>query len=380
MRTQQAPRKTFYKRRIMFSDYLSSFDINKFFAITEQADSASVIRVLEKDRANINDLPVLLSREAEKHIEKMSELSSRITRQRFGNIMQLYVPLYLSNKCENTCLYCGFRKGNKIKRATLSVTDVLREADILHGQGFRNILLVAGATHEVREKGYLETIVKKLSEDFTSVSIEIEELNTKEYKDLVNANLDGVTLYQETYDEELYPRLHRSGGKANYKQRLDSMDKIGASGVRKLGIGVLLGLSDFRKEACVLGLHCKYLINKYWRSSVGVSFPRLCESESSYKAMFPVSDTNLSQMIFAFRIVFPDNDLVLSTRESSEIRDYLCERGITYMSAGSRTSPGGYSKNRETGKQFEIADTRSVKEIHSVLENRGRDVVWKDWN
>lgn len=364
----------------MFNDFLSKFDLQYSFQSINDVSEDDILSALEKSKNHFDDLITLLSPSAQKYLDKMALKSQQITRRRFGNTMQLYIPLYLSNKCDNACIYCGFRTHNKIQRKTLSTEEVLNEADILYRRGFRNILLVSGATSDILKNNYLNTVINELSNKFTSVSIEIEEQNREFYEDLFKSNLDGVTLYQETYNPETYAQIHPEGKKSDYNFRLNAMDIIGRTGIRKLGIGALLGLYDFRKEAYMLSLHCKYLLQNYWRSSISVSFPRLCENESNYKAKYPVSDKDLMQIIFAFRIVFPDIDLSLSTREPPELRDYLAQNGITYMSAGSRTSPGGYLNKEKAGNQFEMEDTRSVEEICAVLSKKDIDVVWKDWN
>ncbi len=364
----------------MFYDILKSIDLEAYYKKLYSSTDEEILSVLEKEKTDISDLPILLSTNAINHLDKMAEVSERITKQRFGNIIQLYTPLYLSNKCTNACVYCGFRNNNKIKRKTLTQEEVLKEADILLAKGFKNLLLVAGTTQDIHKDGYLKNVVKILSKKFASVSIEVEELDEEYYRELVECGLDGVTFYQETYDEKIYPKLHPVGKKSDYKNRLNTMDYIGKSGVRKLGIGALLGLVDFRKDASLLGLHCRYLINKYWRSYIAVSFPRICESESNFNPEFPINDSELAQVIFAFRIIFPEIDLNLSTREPVAIRDYLCSKGITYMSTGSSTEPGGYSDGEGTGAQFDVEDTRSVEEFCNTISGFGKDIVWKDWN
>jgi 2-iminoacetate synthase len=364
----------------MFGNFLDAFSVEDLLAKTIDASAEEVSNVLNKQKISLTDLPVLLSTAAGHYLEQCAKRSREITKRRFGNIIQLYIPLYLSSKCSNACIYCGFRSSNPIARITLSPAQVFNEADEIFKMGFRNILLVSGATSEILEKNYLHDIVRKLSGQFTSVSIETEPLNELQYRELEQAGLDGVTLYQETYNRDLYSKIHPGGSKRDYSNRLNALDRAGKAGIRKLGIGILLGLHDYRLDALLLGLHCSYLIKHYWQSSIAVSFPRIRENESNYKPEFPISDRELAQIIFAFRMVFPDNDLVLSTRERPEIRNLLATMGITYMSAGSRTSPGAYSLHADTGKQFELEDTRTVAEICAALQANGIDPVWKDWN
>lgn len=363
----------------MLSDYLSKTQTGSLQKKLQTTDSHAVEAVLCKSAFRFEDLPLLLSPAAEPFLRNMGDLAESITRRRFGNIIQLYVPLYLSNKCRGNCVYCGFRNANPIRRKTLSVPEVLEEAEHLHNMGFRNLLLVAGETPDLFNGDYLPGLIARLSESFTAVSVEIQPLEEPQYRELVENNLDGVTLYQETYNSGVYEQVHPGGEKNNFEFRLDAMDRIGKAGVRRLGIGALLGLDDFRREALFLGIHCRYLIRHYWQSAVSVSFPRIRENESNYRAPHPVSDRQMAQMVFAFRMVFPDVDLVLSTREPPSLRDLLAARGITYMSAGSRTHPGGYALDSTAGQQFELEDRRSVAEVCNSLRNRGLDVVWKDW-
>lgn len=347
---------------------------------TKNVSAYDVESVLRKKKIRLDDFPVLISQAAGKHLYELAHKAQNITRQRFGNTAQLYIPLYLSNRCVNSCAYCGFHQSARIPRNSLTVEEVRKEADYIYRQGYRNILLVSGETPEIIQEGYLEKIICVLAAKFTSVSIEIQPLEEPQYKHLVNAGMDGVTLYQETYDTGMYAQVHPAGPKKDFTHRIETMDRAGKAGVRKLGIGFLLGLSDFRKEAAALAVHCRYLLKNYWKSSVALSFPRLRECETGYQAASPVTDRELAQIIFAFRIIFPDIDLNLSTREPPALRDLLIGRGITYISAGSRTSPGGYTGDSDSGKQFELEDTRTTQEVCTALQKNGLDIVWKDWN
>jgi 2-iminoacetate synthase len=364
----------------MFSDAIKSFNLEPFLKKMNETSDNQVLEVLSKSRHNFDDLPVLLSPSAINLLSEMADVSAKIKQNRFGNIIQLYIPLYLSNKCSGSCIYCGFQNKIQNARVTLTVDQVLQEADFIYQKGFRNLLLVSGTTNDILQDHYLNRILEELSHTFTSVSIEIQPLEQKQYQNLVLSNLDGVTLYQETYNPKIYETVHKGGSKGDFLYRLDNMDRAACSGVRKLNIGALLGLMDFREEAAYLAFHCKYLIQKYWRTAIGVSFPRLRESEAGFKAPSPVSDRQLAQMIFAFRIIFPDIDLNISTREPPALRDLLAKTAVTYMSAGSKTNPGGYHLHSSSGKQFDMEDTRPVEEICDALHKNGLDVVWKDWN
>lgn len=364
----------------MFSHELSRHDLTTNLRALNNTDHAAVASVLKKSRHSPQHLPSLLSPAAGEHLDEMAFVAERITRRRFGNVMQLYIPLYLSSKCSGSCVYCGFRSSNSIQRTTLSFEEAMAEGLELRKMGFQNILLVAGVTDDLFRENYLQRLVSRFSAWFASVSIEIEDLTESVYRELRNANLDGVTLYQETYNRDTFTAMHPGGKKSDFDGRLNAMDRVAAAGIRKMGIGALLGLHDFREEGLAIGRHVQYLLKHYWRSAVAVSFPRLRESEAGMKAPCPASDRELAQMVFAFRIVFPDIDLVLSTREPPELRDLLAGIAITYMSAGSRTSPGAYTLAQPSGRQFELEDTRPVPEICKALRAKGLDVVWKDWN
>lgn len=364
----------------MFSQFLREFDFGPWHQKAAQANDADVSAVLTKSHIALDDLPVLLSSQCLSHLDALAKRAQAVTRQRFGNTIQLYIPLYISNRCQNACLYCGFSTANRTPRKTLGIEEILDECNHIRNLGFRNLLLVSGETPELLQNNFLESIIKHLAKDFASLSIEVQPFDESVYRTLCEAGLDGVTLYQETYDPLVYTQVHPSGSKSNYPYRLDTMDRAAAAGVRKINIGALLGLGDPVYEAFRVALHCRYLLTRHWRSSVAISFPRMRESESRYRAPYPVDDRRFIQIMLAFRLVFPDQDLVLSTREPAALRDVLSSIAVTYMSAGSKTSPGAYTKSDTACSQFELEDTRSVEEIRSTLNANGLDVVWKDWN
>ena len=321
----------------------------------------------------------LLSINSESELNKLFSLSQRITRQRFGHTMRLYVPLYLSNNCINSCPYCSFSFSNKIERRSLTKDEILKEADILIQKGHRNILLVSGEDPKNITVGFLEEIVKELKPQVSLLSIEIEPLNYDGYKRLVDAGVDGVTLYQETYDKNTYESLHTSGPKSDYYSRLNAIDDAGKAGMRFIGIGALLGLYDWKDELKHLINHANYLSKKYWKSHISISFPRIQPNASHFKPLDTVNDEDLAKMISITRIMRPDDDLVLSTRESADLRYKLMPLGITRMSAGSKTSPGAYSSREYCGNQFQIADICSAAQVADTLKTLGYDPVWKDW-
>jgi 2-iminoacetate synthase len=355
-------------------------DRKALFARLYNATSQQVERAIDKDQPTPEDFPALFSPAADSFVEELAQKSAAITERRFGKVIVLYAPLYLSNECVNHCVYCGFSRKNQIKRVTLDIEEALTEADKLYQEGFRHVLLVSGEAPRHVGYHYLTAAIKAMGEKFSSVAIEVYPMEADGYKRMTEAGADGLVLYQETYDPKLYAELHPAGPKRDFAWRLDGPDRGGESGFRSLGIGALLGLSDWRQEALLMALHGRYLTKKYWRSRVAVSFPRMRSAEGAFAPANPVSDRAVVQMMCALRLVLPDAEAVLSTREPSEFRDNLIGLGVTRMSAGSKTSPGAYCGTEEGGKQFAIVDDRSPIEVSRTILARGHEPVWKDFD
>lgn len=331
---------------------------------------------------NFEKLLALISPAAENYLEEMARLAHRLTIQRFGRTIRLYAPLYLSNYCENSCRYCGFNKENKSERTRLTIDQAVEEANIIASEGFRDILLVSSEDRQFISIDYLAELARKLRDKFASISIEVYQMSGAEYAELFEAGIEGVTLYQETYDREAYSYYHPSGPKADYNNRLDTPVHIAAAGMREVGLGVLLGLTDWRLETLALAEHAHYLIKRYWQSHISFSFPRLRPAYEVGSSQFRhlLSDKNLVQMITALRLCFADAGLVLSTRERAQLRDHLVKLGITKLSAGSKTNPGGYSGHSGAIEQFEIDDNRSPAQVADMIKQQGFEPVWKDWD
>ena len=331
---------------------------------------------------NFEKLLTLISPAAENYLEEMAQLAHQLTVQRFGRTIRLYAPLYLSNYCTNSCRYCGFNKENEFERTRLTIDQAVEEANIIASEGFRDILLVSSEDRQFVSVDYLIELVGKLRDKFASISIEIYQMSRAEYAELFEAGIEGVTLYQETYDREVYTYYHPSGPKSDFDNRLDTPDHISAAGMREVGLGVLLGLTDWRIETLALAEHAHYLIKRYWQSHVSFSFPRLRPAYEIEGSQFRhlLSDKNLVQMITALRLCFADAGLVLSTRERAELRDHLVKLGITKLSAGSKTNPGGYSGHSGAIEQFEIDDNRSPAQVAAMIKQQGFEPVWKDWD
>jgi 2-iminoacetate synthase len=345
----------------------------------------------------------LISPKSDPELENLAQQSRTLTLQNFGRTMRLFAPLYLSNECINNCRYCGFSRDNPILRVTLSLEQVGAEGRHLARAGFRQVLLVAGEHPKFVSQTYLADCVRALGSDFSSISIEVGPMETADYIPIVEAGAEGLVVYQETYDREIYAELHTSGPKRDFNWRLDCAERGYEAGFRRIGIGALFGLARWQEEAVCLAAHAEYLLKRCWQAQITVSLPRLRPAAGEFHPPFSMSDRELAQLICAFRITFPQVGLVLSTRERAELRDALVPLGVTMMSAGSHTEPGGYTgqgaqelhrtvrgkivapefqngEDRLATGQFEISDERSPAEIADVLRRRGFEPVWKDWD
>ena len=392
------------------------------------AGAAAVRESQAKPRLSLMDFAHLISPAAAESLEALSRRSHQLTQQRFGKVIRLFAPLYLSNECVNNCQYCGFSRDNPILRVTLSLDEVKREARALKEQGFRNVLLVAGEHPKFVPVAYLENCVRALHEEIPSVSLEVGPLETADYRPLVAAGADGLVVYQETYDRDVYAQMHTAGPKRNFDWRLETPERAYAAGFRRLGISPLYGLADWRYEAISVAAHADYLLRNCWKAQLTISLPRLRPCAGEFQPLTHMSDRDLAQLVCAFRIMFPDVGLVLSTREPSKLRDGLIPLGITLMSAGSHTEPGGYTgagreKLHQTVRgrivelgasewapvgrassradattpndgslaasphpltnatgQFDIADARPPQEVAELIRRLGYEPVWKDWD
>jgi 2-iminoacetate synthase len=324
----------------------------------------------------------LLSAAAEPYLEEMAQKAHRITQQRFGKVISLFAPLYLSNQCINSCVYCGFNSRNPVERLTLEPDQSEAEGRYLHNLGFRHLLLVSGEAPRIVTMQYLLENVERLRPWFPSISIEIYPMETSQYGELCQNGVDGLVVFQETYNEKLYAEVHQGGKKRDFRWRLATPERGGEAGFRRIGLGTLLGLSDWRTEGVFMALHARYLLRNFWKSQVSISFPRLQPAAGGFNPPSPVSDLNMVQLITALRLFLPDVGFVLSTREPADLRDHLIPLGITSMSAGSRTDPGGYTHahEAEAEAQFTIADERSPQVVADVIRRYGYEPVWKDWD
>ncbi len=374
------------------------------------AGTAAVRASLNQTQPNLEDFARLISPAGGELLELLCRRSQALTQQRFGKVIRMFAPLYLSNECINNCKYCGFSRDNPILRVTLSVEDVLREARALKAQGFRNLLLVAGEHPRFVSNGYLAECVRALHAEIPGISLEVGPMETEDYRPIVRAGADGLVVYQETYDRVVYSEMHTAGPKRDFDWRLETPERAYAAGFRRLGIGALYGLSDWRQEAIAVAAHADFLLRNCWKAQLTISLPRLRPCAGEFQPLTHMSDRELAQLVCAFRLVLPDAGLVLSTREPARLRDGLIPLGVTLLSAGSHTEPGGYTgagrekiHHTERGRivelaagssewapqsdratnatgQFEIADERSVAEVAELIRRLGYEPVWKDWD
>ncbi len=344
------------------------------------ADVLRSIARAENGVTELEDFKAFVSPAAAPHLETLARLSRERTLRRFGRTMQLFAPAYLSNECQNVCTYCGFSAGNKVARRTLNPGEILREAGALKKLGFDHLLLLTGESNKV-EVPYFVAALDLLRPHFASLSMEVQPMETSEYEELRRHGLNAVLVYQETYHRETYNTHHPKGRKSDFAFRLDAPDRVGAAGVHKIGLGALFGLEDWRAECFFTALHLQWLERKHWQSRFSVSFPRIRPHEGELQPKVEMTDRDLVQAICAFRLFNGEIELTLSTRESEAFRNHACRLGITAMSAGSRTNPGGYAEGKEASlEQFAIEDDRSPAEVAAMLKVAGYETVWKDWD
>lgn len=357
-------------------------DLRSFKPYIFNTDKKIIKKILNGDEIKFREFLYLLSPAAGEFLNEMALLSQKKTKMHFGKNIQLYIPLYLSNECDNSCVYCGFNSTNQIDRKRLNKREIKEELRYIRSLGFKNILLLTGDAPEKVDLNYIIDAVKTAKKEFPQVSLEIYPMETEAYRVLINAGATGLTVYQETYNKKVYLKIHTIGKKRDFKFRLTTPDRAAEAGFRKISIGALLGLDDWRLEAVSLAIHAGYIIKKFWRVELNISFPRIRDSFSKFQPFRKVSDRELAQMIFAFRLYLERVGLTISTRETPSFRDNMIGYGVTMMSAGSKTNPGGYKlyKEHKDQNQFEIEDTRQVNEFVKVIKKKGYYPVFKDWS
>ena len=364
-----------------FTELIDQYDWDDIKSRIYSKSSRDVEIALASPSCDIEDFMALISPAAQPYLEQMAVLSRKYTLERFGRTIQFYIPLYITNSCINHCVYCGFNHNNDIRRIILNDEQIIREVEAIKSLGdFQHILLVTGENPRDAGADYIEHAVELVKPYFSSISIEVQPLKTEEYRRITEAGMNAVYCYQETYNKSRYNVYHPKGMKSKFDWRLDAFDRMGEAGVHKIGLGVLIGLEDWRTDSAMMALHLRYLQKRYWQTKYCVSFPRMRPHEGIFQPNVVMQDKELAQLIFAFRIFDHDIEMTISTRENSTFRDNMTSLGITSLSAGSKTDPGGYAVYKHELEQFAINDDRTPDEVLNAVKRQGYEVVWKDWD
>ncbi len=367
----------------MFSDILKNISWEETTAKIAAKTTVDVERALRKEHCDIDDFMALISPAAAPYLETMARLSRRYTEERFGRTMSMFIPLYLTNSCANSCVYCGFHRQNLMARTILTPEQIENEYRAIKQLApFENILLVTGENPAKAGVPYLVEAIDIAKRYFSNIKIEVMPLKSEEYALLAQHGMNGVICFQETYHRDNYKLYHPAGMKSNFEWRCDGFDRMGQAGVHSIGMGVLIGLEkDWRTDITMMARHLRYLQKHYWRTKYSVNFPRMRPAcNEGFQPNYYMSDRELAQVTFAMRIFDHDVDISYSTREPALIRDNMCTLGVTTMSAESKTNPGGYYTYPQALEQFSVSDERTARQIESRLRELGREPVWKDWD
>ncbi|CAL1521211.1 2-iminoacetate synthase ThiH [Chitinophaga sp. MM2321] len=364
----------------MFKSVFDQYQWEEVKAGIYAKTAQDVEQALHNKSRSLDDFAALISPAAAAYLEPMARMSHALTLQRFGKTIQLYIPLYLSNECQNICTYCGFSLDNKIRRKTLSHAEILQETATIKQMGYDHVLLVTGEANQLVGLEYFKQALQLLRPHFANISMEVQPMDEADYAALIPFGLHAVLVYQETYHQEDYKKHHPKGRKSSFDYRLDTPDRLGRAGIHKMGLGVLIGLEDWRTDSFYTALHLQYLEKKYWQTKYSISFPRLRPFSGGLTPKVAMNDRELVQLICAYRLLNQEIELSISTREVAVFRDHIIRLGITAMSAGSKTNPGGYAVDQQSLEQFEISDERSAAAIAAMLRGQGYEPVWKDWD
>ena len=357
------------------------FDIAAAVEQMNSCTKSEVERVLSQAGSlSLLDFAILLSPVAGDYLEEMAKISFALTRKRFGQVINLYIPLYLSNECANICTYCGYSSQNKIPRKILSEQEIKQELKTINSMGFDSVLLLTGESPKRVGIDYLLHALKIAKQKISHIGMEVQPLSEKEYVELIQNGLDYLAVYQETYHLNNYQTYHLSGKKKDYHYRLKTVSRAAEQGIRKISMGVLLGLSPWREDSLALASHYLMVKKQFWQTKFSISFPRINEAEGVDKNSYFINDKQYLQLIFAWRMLSEDLELNLSTRENAQFRDKIFSLGFTHLSAGSSTQPGGYHNKAPELDQFAIHDKRDVSVVANIIRSKGYEVVWKDWD
>jgi len=365
-----------------FIDTLNRLDWQSTRASILDKRASDVERALTRPvgHLSLDDFQALISPAAADYLEPMAQMSHERTVDRFGYTQQMYAPLYLSNLCSNICTYCGFSANNKIPRKILNESEIEKELAAVKALGMDQVLFVTGEANLRVGVPYLKKAFDLARRQFSSISMEVQPLDQEGYEALIDAGLSSVLVYQETYNRESYAKYHPKGMKSNFDYRLETPDRLGRAGIKKIGLGALSGLDDWRTDSFMVATHLRYMEQTYWKTRYSLSFPRIRPHEGDFQPISVMTDHDLVQLICAYRILSSEVELSMSTREHASFRDHAYKLGITTLSAGSKTNPGGYVVDPQTLEQFEISDERSPAEVANMLRQGGYEVVWKDWD
>lgn len=366
---------------MLFSEELEKYSWDEITKQIYAKTEADVARALTQEHLQIEDFMALISPVAERYLEEMAVRSRMYTQQRFGKTISMYIPMYITNSCTNFCVYCGFNHNNPINRIILTDEEIVEECKAIRRLGpFENLLIVTGENPHLAGVDYLENALRLARPYFSNLTIEVMPLKSEDYYRLTQSGLNGVVCFQETYHRERYKVYHPKGMKSNFEWRVNGFDRMGQAGVHKIGMGVLIGLEEWRTDITFMAIHLQYLRKKYWKTRYSVNFPRLRPSEGHFQPNVVMSDRQLAQTIFAFRLFDHDVDISVSTRENPQFRDHIATLGATSLSAGSKTEPGGYFTHPQALEQFVVSDDRTPAEVEQAVKKAGYEVVWKDWD
>ena len=367
----------------MFSEVLEKIDWDATTEAIYAKSDADVRRALAKSHLDVEDFMALISPAAEPYLETMAQLSYRYTRERFGNTMQIFIPLYITNSCTNSCVYCGFHVSNPMKRTILTEEEMVNEYKAIKQLGpFENLLIVTGENPVKAGVPYIARSLDLARPYFSNLKIEVMPLSVEEYEELTHHGMNGVICFQETYHKANYNIYHPRGMKANFEWRVNGFDRMGQAGVHSIGMGVLVGLEkEWRTDITMMAHHLRYLQKHYWKTKYSFNFPRMRPSENGgFQPNVVMSDRELAQVTFATRIFDHNVDISYSTRESASFRNHMARLGVTTMSAESKTDPGGYYSYPQALEQFHVSDERKTGEVAAALRALGIEPVWKDWD
>lgn len=365
----------------MFSEVLKTYDWQETTERIMSKTTTDVARSLTTRNPGIEDFMALVSPAAEPFLENMAVLSQHYSQERFGKTISMYIPMYITNSCTNSCVYCGFNCHNSFERVILTMQQIEDECKAIRKLGpFENLLIVTGENPKKAGTDYLEKALQTCRPYFNNLSMEVMPLSAEDYERLTHAGLNGVVCFQETYNRDKYKTYHPAGMKSNFEWRLNGFDRMGQAGLHKIGMGILIGLEDWRTDVTMMAIHLRYLRKSYWRTRFSVNFPRMRPAAGGYMPNVVMSDKELAQLTFAFRIFDHDVDISYSTREHPSFRDNMMTLGVTSMSAGSKTDPGGYHTFPQSLEQFEVSDDRSPLEVAEAIRKAGYEAVWKDWD